>query len=250
MKYVKHLINLLFIACFIFTTAISCDKTDDPGGDGQSAGTLKDADGNSYNTVKIGTQVWMKENLKTTKYNDGSNIPNVTDNSKWDELTSGAYCNYDNLEKNADTYGRLYNWYALNTGKLAPAGWHVPTDADCTILEEYLMANGFNFDGTTDRRMFAKAMASKTNWKSSEEEGSPGFSPENNNSSGFSALPGGKRTYRGFESLGETGIWWTYDEVEYESIYCILIDYEDKYFSRLIGYDLRADGYSVRLIKD
>ena len=142
MKKRKQFIQLLSIAVLLLAFATACDKTDDPGGDTPSAGTVKDADGNKYNTVKIGNQVWMVENLKTTKYNDGTEILNVTSDTQWANLTTGAYCNYDNLESNAEIYGRLYNWYAVNTGKLAPAGWHVPTDDDWIILENYLIANG------------------------------------------------------------------------------------------------------------
>jgi uncharacterized protein (TIGR02145 family) len=78
------------------------------------AQTVTDIDGNIYNTVTIGTQVWMKENLKTTKYNDGTAMPNVTDNSAWAALTTGAYCDYNNTPSNSTTYGRLYNWYAVD----------------------------------------------------------------------------------------------------------------------------------------
>ena len=88
---------------------------------------MTDQDGNFYKTVTIGTQTWMAENLRTMKYNDGTNIPLVTSGIAWNNLNTGAYCNYNNTT-NSDTiatYGRLYNWYAVNTGKLAPKGWHV-----------------------------------------------------------------------------------------------------------------------------
>jgi hypothetical protein len=103
-------------------------------------GTMTDLDGNEYKTVTIGTQTWMAENLRTTKYNDGSNIPNVTNNNSWFILRTGAYSNYKNTT-NADTiatFGRLYNWYTVNTGKLAPQGWHVPTNSEWIILTTYL----------------------------------------------------------------------------------------------------------------
>ena len=114
-------------------------------------GTVTDIDGNIYQTVTIGTQTWMVENLRTTKYNDNSAIPEITGAITWSNLTTPGMCTNNNT-KNTDTintYGRLYNWYAVNTGKLPPIGWHVPTDAEFTILENYLIANGFNYDGTT-----------------------------------------------------------------------------------------------------
>ena len=104
-----------------------------------ASGTVTDADGNIYNTTTIGTQVWMKENLKTTKYNDGTAIPNITDNNAWAASTTGAYCDYSNTPVDSNTYGRLYNWYTVdnnaatkvvsNGGKnVCPTGWHVPSD--------------------------------------------------------------------------------------------------------------------------
>jgi hypothetical protein len=95
----------------------------------ESSETVKDIDGNVYNTVIIGIQVWTKENLKTTKYNDGSPIPNVTDDTQWENLTTGAYSWHNNDAANyKNPYGGLYNWYAVETGKLCPTGWHVPTE--------------------------------------------------------------------------------------------------------------------------
>jgi hypothetical protein len=91
-------------------------------------GTMTDIDGNTYKTVTIGTQTWMAENLKVTKYNDGTAIPNVTDETAWSSLTTGAYCNYNNDPSKVATYGRLYNWHAVNTGKLCPTGWHVAAE--------------------------------------------------------------------------------------------------------------------------
>ena len=88
--------------------------------------SITDKDGNVYTSVTIGTQVWMVENLKTTKYNDGTPIPNVTDNTEWSNLTTPAYCWYDNDITKKNPYGALYNGYAVRTGKLCPTGWHVP----------------------------------------------------------------------------------------------------------------------------
>lgn len=97
---------------------------------------VKDIDGNFYDTIKVGTQVWMKENLRTSHYNDGSVIP--TGNSSWQSTTTGAFAVYNNVDSNNTIYGKLYNWYAVNTGKLAPKGWHVPTESEWTTLINYL----------------------------------------------------------------------------------------------------------------
>jgi uncharacterized protein (TIGR02145 family) len=253
MKKRKQLIHLLFIVVLLFVMVTACDKSDDPGGDSPSAGTVKDADGNKYTTVKIGTQEWTVENLKTTKYNDGSAIPNVTDNDTWVYLTTGAYCNYENLESNAATYGRLYNWYAVNTGKLAPAGWHVPTDDDWTILENYLIANGYNYDGTKDVDKVAKSLCAKTNWVLSSEAGTPGAAPENNNSTGFTALPGGARDVDGkFNSVGEFCDWWSSTESSTYTIaaYVRNLGYDDYDLGRNYYGCFKEYGFSVRLVRD
>ena len=250
MKKRKQFIQLLSIAVLLLAFATACDKTDDPGGDFPSAGTVKDADGNKYNTVKIGNQVWMVENLKTTKYNDGTDILNVTSNTQWADLTTGAYCNYNNLKSNAKIYGRLYNWYAVNTDKLAPKGWHVPTDDDWTILENYLIANGYNYDGTLDEDKIAKSLCAKTNWELSDEAGTPGAAPENNNSTGFTALPGGYRdSYDGsFYGIGKYGTWWSSTELNEFSAYYRRLSY---IFEDLLRDDhLKESGFSVRLVRD
>ncbi|UCE18461.1 MAG: hypothetical protein JSV84_16660 [Gemmatimonadota bacterium] len=108
------------------------------GSDGCSGTTVTDIDGNVYKVVTIGDQIWMAENLKTTKFSDGEPIPNVTDNSEWCSRVTPAYCWYNNNSSNRDTLGGLYNWYAVNTGKLAPTGWHIPSEAEWNILISYL----------------------------------------------------------------------------------------------------------------
>lgn len=99
---------------------------------------LRDIEGNTYKTVIIGEQEWMAENLKTTKFNDGLDIPNVTDMTKWVQMESAAYSWYDNDISNKNVYGGLYNWHAVNTGKLCPEGWRVSTDNDWKILMNHL----------------------------------------------------------------------------------------------------------------
>ena len=111
---------LLLIACFILVTNSKCKRT--------QSNTFKDIDGNIYSSALIGEYWWMTENLKSTRFNDGSNIPCIRDQSIWLRLDSSAYCYYQNNENFADTLGFLYNWYAVNSGKLCPTGWRVPTD--------------------------------------------------------------------------------------------------------------------------
>jgi uncharacterized protein (TIGR02145 family) len=126
-----------------------------------------DADGNNYSMVTIGTQLWMAENLKTTQYNDSTAIPFITDSTAWANQTTPCYCWYNNdAGTYKNMYGALYNWYTVNTGKLAPKGWHVPTDADLQTLKNYLIANGYNYDGSTQVNVdsVAKSLAAITNW--------------------------------------------------------------------------------------
>lgn len=170
---------------------------------------VKDADGNRYATVQIGTQTWMLENLKTTKYNDGTAIPNITDITSWSNLATPSYCWYNNDIYYKNPYGVLYNWYTVNTGKLAPKGWHVPTDNDWTILVNYLIANGYNYDGSIVENKTSKSLASTTGWTLSSKTGTPGAFPDENNSTGFAAPPGGYRANNGrFYDMGKYGVWW------------------------------------------
>lgn len=163
--------------------------------------TVTDVEGNVYNTVTIGTQTWLVENLRTTKYNDGTSIPIITDSYSWPEMTSAAYCWYNNDISNKNTNGALYNWYAVNSRKLAPSGWHIPSDAELTILENYLIANGYNYDGSTTGNKIAKSMASKNGWLTSTNVGEIGNDLTKNNTSKFSALPSGYRGWNGIFAL-------------------------------------------------
>ncbi len=173
---------------------------------------LVDIDGNAYKTVKIGKQVWMAENLKVTRYRNGEVIPNVKDGSAWSALTTGAWCDYNNLAINGNKYGHLYNWYAVaDPRNIAPEGWHVPTEAELTELQVYLIANGGNWDGTTTENKIGKSLAATTNWNSFTTIGCIGNDISSNNSSGFSGLPSGLRhpTGGGFLSIGNSGLWWS-----------------------------------------
>ena len=241
----------------VFASSCDKDKDNDPASNDTifnpniTYGTVTDIDGNTYKTVTIGTQTWMAENLKVTKYNDGIAIPNVTDNTAWGELTTGALCDYDNTPSNSETYGKLYNWYAVNTGKLCPTGWHVPSDAEWTTLENYLIANFYNYDDTTTDNKIAKAMASSNGWESFSTEGAIGNNdyPEKQNASGFSALPGGTRNKNGnFNYVGNYGYWLSSTENFSNLAYYWVLDYDENY---LFNYSSRkVDGFSVRCVRD
>ena len=209
-----------------------------------------DGENNNYKTVVIGKQIWMAENLKVTKYNDGTIIPHITENTAWDGLTTGAFCTYKNTT-NADTIktnGRLYNWYAVNTGKLCPTGWHVPSDAEWTTLSTYLIANGYNYDGSNTGNYFAKSMASTTGWNTNTSTGAIGNNPSTNNKSGFTALPGGNRGGDFAHGIGTNGCWWSStDDIINFAYYRALLNYS----SSLTNLnDLKHVGLSVRCLKN
>jgi len=195
---------------------------------------IRDFDGNVYNVVHIGTQVWMKENLKTTKFNEGASIPLVTDNTLWGYLTSPGYCWYNNDASTYKfTYGALYNWYAVNTGILCPAGWHVPSDSEWTTLINYL--GGFNIAG---RKLKETGTA---HW----------ISPNvGTNESGFTGLPGGLRHSIGgaFESIGTGADWWSATESSTSSAWNFGTVNNWENIAR--DNDVKQVGLSVRCIKD
>jgi uncharacterized protein (TIGR02145 family) len=231
MKTKNYLISALIIigACIIFTS--SCKK-DDPVD--SETGTVTDADGNVYKTVKIGTQTWMAENLKTTKYRNGDAIPEVTGNTEWGTLTTGAYCNYDNNAANAATYGRLYNWFAVNDSRnLAPTGWHVATESEWTALLDYL--GGWEIAGGKLKE------AGTSHWEDPNEGAT--------NEVGFNALPGGSRTIGGdFWNISSGGHWWTSTNGNSSSAYCIGMYYYDINVSTT-GI-IKEAGSSIRCVKD
>ncbi|MFT3911939.1 MAG: fibrobacter succinogenes major paralogous domain-containing protein [Ferruginibacter sp.] len=217
---------LLFVA--------GCEKKLDNHTTNTTNGTVTDIDGNIYNTVTIGTQVWMTSNLKTTRLNDGTTIPHVTDATNWSYLSTPALCDYDNLPVNASTYGKLYNWYAVNTGLLAPVGWHVPTDAEWLALENYL--------GNDD------VMGGKL-----KETGSAHWQLPNTaatNETGFTALPGGSRYSTGsFYSLTYDGYFWTSTtgtDISYAYYHWVDFNLGSVYRTE----DYKTDGISVRCVKD
>jgi uncharacterized protein (TIGR02145 family) len=211
-------------------------------------GIVKDIEGNIYKTLEIGTQVWMAENLKTTSYNDGTTIPLVTDNSAWINLSTPGYCWYNNCYNN--TYGALYNWYTVTTGNLCPNGWHVPTDTEWTTLENYVIANGYNYDGTTTGNKIAKALASTYLWTSSTVTGAVGNTdyPDKRNATGFTALPGGFRYIIGFIYCGNNGIWWS--ATEYDAFNAWFRSLNNEISDVYRNGTGKNNGFSVRCLRD
>ena len=206
--------------------------------------TVTDYDGNIYNTVKIGTQTWMRENLKTTHYRNGDTILYAPDDKQWYNACSGesfgltgAYCNYDNDPANAEIYGRLYNSQAVTDIRgIAPAGWHIPTKAEWKILENYL--------GGEDTAGGKLKESGTTHWIS------PNIGADN--FSGFSGVPGGFRFRRGpFASIGFAGYFWSSGWTS--------LGGADAAWFRLVNYSAKSinkndytegSGFSVRCIKD
>ena len=195
--------------------------------------TVTDADGNVYHSITIGTQVWLVENLKTSKYNDGTSIPNVTAEASWETLTTGAYCYYDNNSANNTNYGKLYNWFAIGSGKLAPAGWHIPTQSEWNTLITYL-------GGST---VAGGKLKATTLWAAPNTGAT--------NSSGFTAFPSGARlddgVFDGDLSYGNT--FWASTETPNPlgAFFYQLSNTDTKVFT---NGRLKQSGCSVRCIKN
>ncbi len=211
-----------------------------------------DADGNYYTIVKIGTKMWMAENLKTTKYRNGDDISTTTSTFISNDASSKYQWVYDNNESNVTTYGRLYTWWAATDARIiAPIGWHVSTDSEWTLLQNYLIANGYNYDGTTIGNKIGKSLATPTLWIPVISPGSVGDDLSKNNCSGFSASPGGYRSYGNetFTSIGTYSTWWC--TTQFNTYYA---------WARMIGgfgsaelfrnNYVKNDGFSVRCVRD
>jgi uncharacterized protein (TIGR02145 family) len=219
--------------------------------------TVRDIDGNFYQAVKIGNQLWTVSNLRVVKYNDGAAIPKIINADTWNSCLDtkiGAYCYYNNTT-NADSikkYGALYNWYAIDTKKLPPAGWHVPTDAEWTMLENYLVLNGYNWDGTTDTSIYnkiAKSVATKTDWLTSTYAGAIGNNLIANNRTGFSAIPHGLRFCNGqFGFQGGDCYWWIAKEDDSLHAWNRRLAYVSENLNS--NCDYKSYGFSVRLLRD
>jgi len=231
-NFFKKIILVFALALFLLP---SCAKKPDvvtkpPVNTGQ---TVKDADGNGYDTVTIGTQVWLVQNLRTTHYRDGSAIANATDSASWVNNTTGAYCDYNNTASNSAAYGKLYNFYAANNGhNICPKGWHVPSLAEWTTLTTYL--------GDTAAGAKLKE-AGTAHWKSPNKGAT--------NASGFTALPGGFRNNNGpFYNIGNDGVWWSTTLDNNGNVYGLYMNSANSIVNG--GSGSKNNGFSVRCIKD
>ena len=206
--------------------------------DNSSSQSVKDIDGNEYTTVRIGTQTWLVENLKVSHYRNGDPIQNITENSRWSSLSTGAWCYYNNNEIYDRDYGKLYNWYAVNDSRnIAPIGWHVPTESEISTLINYLGG---------DKVARGKLIQTGTShWNE--------FDSEATNSSRFSALPGGCRNERGsfnndfgFSPFGNVAYWWcSTNKDTFTACYLLIAK-----FGLLRSNGSKLNGYSIRCVKD
>jgi uncharacterized protein (TIGR02145 family) len=223
--------TVLAIATISYLLLFSCKNDEE---DDVSVATVTDIDGNTYKTITIGSQIWMAENLRTTKYNDGSAIQLIRNESEWNNLKIPGYCWYDNdSARYSNIYGALYNWYAVNTGKLCPSGWHIPSDEEWTTLTEFL--GGASIAG-------GKLKETNTTYWNTPNNGST-------DEFGFAALPGGGRNLIGsFTHIGIYGFWWSSTTHVPNYSFYRRLNFDN---SNIEKSNTRIEsGFSVRCIKD
>lgn len=222
--------KLLFQTTFMLLSVVfflACSKSNS--GEFKCGQKVIDADGNVYNTIKIGSQCWFRENLRTSKYNDGTEITTGLNNTQWGSTTSGANTLYDDDDANITPYGRLYNWHAVNTGKLCPEGWSIPSEEQFLELIEFLGGSSVAND----------KLRSKTLWI----DGTNG-----NNQSGFNAFPAGLRLDTGlFQELGKYTYFWTSTFYDASDAFTFYLTRDGS-----VGDDVytKRYGFSCRCIKD
>lgn len=222
----KNYLKPLSLIIAILLLNISCKKP-------QEETSVTDIDGNVYEIVTIGSQVWMQENLKTTKLNDGISIPNTSDSIQWWNLKTTGLCYFKNNITNKDTYGALYNWNTVKTGRLCPVGWHVPTNTEVNTLITYL--------GGPSNAWRKLAESGTAHWQDTPNNPST-------NETGFTALPGRFRSSIGsYTGYSEVAAWWTSTPNNYGSgLSWNLILGAQIYF--VDGNS--SEGYSIRCLKD
>ncbi len=212
-----------------------------------NSGSVTDVDGNTYETVTIGSQIWMKENLKVSKYRNGDAIPTNLSNTAWASTTSGAYAIYDNNPLNDSIYGKLYNWYAVADPRgLCPTGWHVPGDSEWKQLESFLGMPSGELDNSGLRggaqNIGGKLKSTSNLWQSPNTGAT--------NTVGFSAIPGAYRNVDGlFFGLGVDAVWWSSSQNGTTKGWSRLVTKGDGNSARF-DYHLKTYGFSVRCLKD
>ncbi len=266
----RRMFTIMVMAFAIVLLVSSCKKEDvttqnsdnpsggnveRPSGDETIKNAVTDIDGNTYDAVKLGDQVWMAENLRTTKYADGTTIPM---GSTYSYDVAYRYCPDDN-SGNVGTYGYLYNWKAVMRNSsssetnpsgvqgICPNGWHVPSDAEWTQLTDYVGSQSGYVCGS-DTEFIAKALTSTTGWNTYDEEDCcPGNNPSANNATGFSAVPAGN--YNGiYDDFGSYAYFWSATQGSRYYAYCRYLRYYDAYVYRS-NYD-KDFGFSVRCLRD
>ncbi len=209
-------------------------------------GTVTDIDGNTYQTVIIGNQEWMAENLRTATFANSDPIPNVTVGSVWSQLNSASWCNYQNNPVNDPIYGKLYNWYAVSDpGNICPAGWHMPTDTEWQQLEVVLGMPSGEVNSMGSRGSVVNVggkLKAVTMWSAPNTGAS--------NESGFSGLPGGFRNFSNgsFNQLVYYGSWWSVSESGEDYAWCRGLEYVNGGIDRINSS--KRGGYSVRCVRD
>ena len=216
--------------------------------------------------VAIGSQVWTSTNLNVSTYRNGDVIPQVQDKDTWDKLTTGAWCYYENNAANGTKYGKLYNWYAVNDARgLAPAGWHIPTDQEWTVLENSLgddagkkMKSTSGWESWTEDITCSNCKTWNAEYRRKKEcnvcqdtrvNGKKTYSGNGMNSSGFTGLPGGCRSSNGsFVDVGSYGDWWSASEGNESSAWYRLLSYSNSYLGR--HNSNKNNGFSVRCVRD
>lgn len=207
---------------------------------------ITDIDGNEYKIIKIGDQWWMAENLKVTHYNNGDSIPNLTKAEEWENSGSGSVCSYGNYGYTSNVYGRLYNWFAIeDTRKIAPQGWHIPTDSEWKQLEINLgmSQSEANQNGYRGIGIGGKLKSDGIQWVSPNVGAT--------DSVGFAALGSGLRMTNGsFTALLFSGLFWTSSESEFDSNYAIYRELNSDTSAIYRSADYKQLGFSIRCIKD
>lgn len=233
---IKNWITLFGMIGFFVILIISCDSCKKNLTTEIDPTIVTDIDGNVYHTVTIGTQTWLVENLKTTKYRNGDPIPNVTVNANWIALTTGAYSWYNNNESAYNAYGILYNGYSVADNRnIAPLGWHVPTDAEWTTLTTFL--GGESVAGGKLKGV------GTAHWQSPNTGAS--------NSCGFTALPGGLRNISGdglFTGINTDGSFWSSTPGYTNMSWVRMLGSSMEGVYKVSSYNI--NGYSVRCVKD